>query len=449
MTRAQGKASTNGSRPFVLGTLESFTVPAWLAAEDRLHGEDWSSGRYFVEKAKRLEAAKLDFMFFLDTLAVRRRSDGSLAGALTHAATAPQHDPLPLISMLAGTTAHIGLVATASTTFYNPYQLARTFSTIDSLSGGRAGWNIVTSYERGEALNFGVELPDHDERYDRADEFLDLAKQLWAAWDPDAVVADIEAETYIDPDKVRSVDFVGRYYRSAGPLNTIRSPQGMPFLAQAGASPRGRDFAAKHAELTFVLPTDSFDDSKAARDDIRARAQRFGRDPGEISVIYGFNVIFERDGWDQDVPPQVTDAQIGAVLEQMSQGFDIDLSAFPLDQALPTDLPPSGVTSMFERLIEMARRGLTLRESLAAFSKPGDSTSLRGTPEQVAEQMIGFVDEVGGDGIMITNEMATNAAFLDDLTERLVPALREAGAIRHDYLPGATFRESMRSLRGG
>ncbi|HWI21053.1 MAG TPA: NtaA/DmoA family FMN-dependent monooxygenase [Baekduia sp.] len=447
MPRSQRKTSTNGSRPFVLGTLESFTVPAWLATQDRLHGEDWSSGRYFVEKAKRLEAAKLDFMFFLDTLAVRRRSDGSLAGALAHAATAPQHDPLPLISMLAGSTEHIGLIATASTTFYNPYQLARTFSTIDSLSGGRAGWNIVTSYEQGEALNFGIELPDHDERYDRADEYLELVQKLWAAWDPDAVVADLDTDTYIDPDKVRVVDFVGRYYRSAGPLNTIRSPQGTPFLAQAGASPRGRDFAAKHAELTFALPTDSFEDSKAARDDIRARAKRFGRSPDDISVVYGFNVIFEPDGWDPAVPPQITDAQIGAVLEQMSQGFDIDLSAFPLDQPLPTDLPPSGVESMFERLIETARRGLTLRETLAAFSKPGDSTSLRGTPEQIAEQMLEFMDEVGGDGIMITGEMASNAAFLDNLTERLVPALRAAGAIRSDYVPGATFRESVRSLR--
>ncbi|HWI21936.1 MAG TPA: NtaA/DmoA family FMN-dependent monooxygenase [Baekduia sp.] len=439
--------SANGTMPFVLGTLESFTVPAWLATQDRLHGQDWPSGRYHMEKAKRLEAAKLDFMFFLDTLAVRRRSDGSLAGALAHAATAPQHDPLPLISMLAGSTESIGLIATASTTFYNPYQLARTFSTIDSLSGGRAGWNIVTSYEQGEALNFGIELPDHDERYDRADEYLELVKQLWAAWEPDAVVADLEAETYIDPDKVRSVDFVGRYYRSRGPLNTIPSPQGMPFLAQAGASPRGRDFAAKHAELTFALPGDSFEDSRAVRDDIRARAQRFGRSPEEISVVYGFNVIFESDGWNPGGRPEITDAQIGAVLEQMSQGFDLDLSAFPLDEPLPTDLPPSGVTSMFERLMDTARRGVTLRETLAAFTKPGDSTSLRGTPEQVAEQMIEFMDEVGGDGIMITNEMATNAAFLDNLTERLVPALRAAGAVRRDYLRGATFRESVRRLR--
>ncbi|HWH26581.1 MAG TPA: NtaA/DmoA family FMN-dependent monooxygenase [Pseudolysinimonas sp.] len=438
---------TSQGRRFALGTLESFTVPAWLATDDRQHGADWWNGKYFVEKARRLEAAKLDFMFFLDTLAVRRRSDGSMAGALRYAATAPQHDPMYLLPLIAGATEHIGLIATASTTFYNPYQLARAFSTIDSLSNGRAGWNIVTSYEKGEALNFGLDdLPSHDERYDRADEYLDLVKALWQAWDPDALVADLDDDTYIDPSKVHEVDFEGHFYRSRGPLNTLRSPQGVPFLAQAGASERGRDFAAKHAELTFAIPS-SVDESRAVRDDLRDRASHAGRNPDDVRVVYGCNVIFESPGWDRKDLPLVTDTQVGAVLEQMSQGLNLDLSAFPLDKPLPADLPPSGLRTMFDLFIGAARQGQTLRESLVAFTKPRLKGAFRGTPEEIANQMLEFMDGVGGDGIMITNEMATNAEFLDLLTDGLIPILRAAGAIRSEYLPGATLRESLRALR--
>ncbi|HWH25989.1 MAG TPA: NtaA/DmoA family FMN-dependent monooxygenase [Pseudolysinimonas sp.] len=436
--------------PFALGLLHSFTPPAWLSTDDRLHGGDWWNGRYFVETAQRLEAACLDFMFFHDTQAVQRRADGSMAPALRWAATAPAHDPLVLLPILAYETRHIGLIGTASTTFNNPYQLARTFGTLDNIANGRIGWNIVTSYESDAALNFGMDaLPGRENRYDRADDFLDVTSKLWTAWEPDAVIADLETDTYVDGSKVHDVNHEGPFYKSKGPLNVMRSPQGVPYLAQAGASERGREFAAQHAEMVFSIAAGSIDEAREFRDDIRARAAAHGRDPDDIKVVYGCNVTFLPDDWDPNEPLPVTAAQFGSQLEWYSSALGIDLSLFPLDEPFPADTPPptAAIRTMFDMLVETGKNGMTLREAITAATKPRNPAGFRGTPEQVAEQMIEFMAGVGGDGIMISREWDYNALFLDNLTERLVPALQRAGATRTDYVEGATLRESMRGPR--
>ncbi|HWI22994.1 MAG TPA: NtaA/DmoA family FMN-dependent monooxygenase [Baekduia sp.] len=435
-------------QPFALGILQSFTPPAWLASDDRLHGGDWWDGDYYVETTKRLEDAEFDFVFYHDTLAVQRRSDGSMDAALRWAATAPAHDPLCLLPVLGRATDRIGLLGTASTTFSNPYQVARTFSTLDSLTRGRIGWNIVTSFEGDAAANFGLDvLPDHSERYDRADEFVEVTKKLWNAWEEGAVIADLESDTYVDASKVHSVDHVGKHFRSRGPLNTQRSPQVVPFLAQAGASPRGRDFAAKHAEFVFAVPGIDVDAAREIREDLRRRAELAGRDPDDLMVVFGCNVAFEPDDWDPEVPVPVTDAQFYSQLEWWSASINFDLATLPLDEPIPADLPGAGITSMFQTLAEMGRMGKTLRQSIESFAK--SRGGFRGTPEQVAGQMMDFMDAVGGDGIMLTREWEYNAAFLDAATDRMAPALVKAGVIGTETRTGNTLRARMRSIRHG
>ncbi|HWH25131.1 MAG TPA: NtaA/DmoA family FMN-dependent monooxygenase [Pseudolysinimonas sp.] len=442
------------TKKFSIGTLQQFSDPYWGRADYPADAPDWTTGQSFIDQARQLEEAKFDYVFFLDVQAVVRDTQGSMEAALKVASTAP--DPMYLLPLLAQATRHIGLIATASTTFYSPFMLARAFSTLDSIARGRVGWNIVTSYEEHEAKNYGLtETLPHAERYERADEFVEVARKLWESWEPDAVIRDLETMTYTDASRVHSVDHVGKYFRSQGPLVTSPSPQRVPFLAQAGASPRGRDFAAKHAELTFVNSAGvSTDDLKAARDDIRARAVSAGRNPDDINVTFSFLQQFLPDDFDQSLPVPISQQAYEFALLAMCQTLNLDLTAFPADEPFPVDTPPSGVTSMFENMIGASKRGLTLREAVTEQfvgvdpKMPArDAPGFHGTPEQVADKALEFMDAVGGDGIMLTGDIGSGDAFTERVTERFMPRLRAGGAIREDYVDGMTLRESMKSLR--
>ncbi|HWI22943.1 MAG TPA: NtaA/DmoA family FMN-dependent monooxygenase [Baekduia sp.] len=440
---------------FSLGILDAFTDPYWVEDTYPDGVGDWRTGQYYVDFVRQLEEAKVDFLFFLDIQAVVRGADGSMDAALK--VGSPMLDPMYLMPLLARATKHIGLISTASTTFYPPFMLARAFSTLDSISGGRIGWNIVTSYEEGEALNYGLtEVPEHDERYERADEFVELTRKLWESWEPEAVIRDVETHTYTDGSKVHSVDHVGRYFRSRGPLPTGRSPQGVPFLAQAGASPRGRDFASKHGELTFVNSAGvPIDDLRAIREDLRARARKQGRNPDELNVTYSVLQRFLPDDFDQNEPLAVSEREYEGALHMMSQSLNTDLSQFAADKPFPVDTPPTGLLSMFEDFVAASKRGLTLREAVIETfvgvdpNQPAkDAPGFHGTPEQVADKIIEFMDQVGGDGVMLTGRTGSGPEFQEQFVERFMPRLREAGVVRSDYVEGATLRESMRALRG-
>ncbi|HWH25772.1 MAG TPA: NtaA/DmoA family FMN-dependent monooxygenase [Pseudolysinimonas sp.] len=434
---------------FSLGVLANFGPPAWQAATGRLHGGDWWTGEYFITLAQRLEAAGVDFLFFLDTLAVRRDADGDIdAAALASTVAAPSHDPLPLLAAIAAATKKIGLIGTASTSFYPPYTLARVLSTLDSMSGGRIGWNVVNSFERSEAKNFGFDdLIDHGDRYERAEEYVELARKLWAAWDDDALVQNEATNTYVDASRVHSVDHEGQYFRVQGPLNVLPSPQRFPVIAQAGASERGLAFAAKNAELAFVLggDGDSLDGAIEARTQLRTRAAEFGRDPDSVKAVFPVNVVFLDREWDPAEGIPATDFQVEAAASWLSQSLDIDLLRYPMDEPFPLDVPPSGIRSMFSAFRALAEEGMPLRQAIVKTRYGGTgSTNFFGTPEQVAQQMISFMDVVGGDAMMLSATMQFTAADLDAITERLVPALRAAGVLRGDSVPeGATFRERL------
>ena len=423
---------------FHLGYFTKFGATSWPGTGKEF-GSQWADGSYHTELAKMLEAAKFDFMFFEDTVMVTDTYGGSMELDLRNAVLAPKNDPLPLLPVIAQGTDHIGLVATASTTFYPPYLLARTLSTIDSLTKGRAGWNIVTSSERNAAANFGLDkLPPPAVRYDIADEYLELARQLWDSWEEGALVADPETGVYVDHTKVHTINFEGEHFRSRGPLNTLRSPQGRPVLAQAGASERGRAFSAKNAEIILGLMKGGVAGMKAYREDIRRRVEAEGRDPDSVKVIYltPVNIIPEGGQVERTETQKRSDFEHNIVMS--SSSLDIDFSQFDLDKPVPEDLEAGGHTSALDQMKHASREyGLTLRQM---FDGPRGSSGMEfsGTPREVAEQMMAVMDEVGGDGFLIEGSGYNHQ--LPDLLNGVIPELQSAGAVRTEYV-GRTFRE--------
>src|SRR5882762_2931491 len=266
------------------GWLMNFTANEWNTPFGN-DGNPWN-GKFYIEMAQAMEKACFDYIMIEDTLMVSEAYGGNSEVYLKYATMAPKHDPAPLAAIMAAATSKMGVVATMSTTFYPPFLLARLCSTLDSIAEGRFGWNIVTSGEDRAAQNFGMEkLTEHDLRYDIADEYVDLVCQLWDSWEPDAVVLDRDTGVYADGAKVHTIDFQGRYYKSRGPLNTVRAPQGRPVFVQAGGSPRGREFAAKYADSIIATAT-GIEGMKAYRDDVRARMAVHGRKPDDCKVLF-------------------------------------------------------------------------------------------------------------------------------------------------------------------
>ena len=429
---------------FHLGYFTKFGATSW-PGDGKEFGSRWTDGSYHKELAKMLEAAKFDFVFFEDSLIVGDRYANSMELDLKNATLSPKLDPMPLLPLMAQETSHIGLVATASTTFYPPYLLARLLSTIDSLTNGRAGWNMVTSSERNAAMNFGMDkLLPPNERYDIADEFVELVKKLWDSWEEGALVADTETGVYVDHTKVHTVNFEGKHFRSRGPLNTLRSPQGYPVLAQAGASERGRQFSSKNAEVVLGMMTGGVKGMKAYRQDIRDRAEAQGRNPDDIKVFFLTPVeIFPEDG----ERPEMTEAEKQASFEHnivmASSSLDVDFSLYDVDAPVPQDIVAGGHTSALEFMKKAGREeGKSLRDLFSA-GKGASGMDFSGTVEQVAEKMMAVMDEVGGDGFLI--EGSGYNRQLPDLVNGVIPALQKAGAVRTEYR-GTTLRDILREF---
>jgi len=429
---------------FHLGYFTKFGATSW-PGDGAEFGSQWADGSYHKELAKVLEAAKFDFVFFEDSLIVGDRYANSMELDLKNATLAPKLDPLPLLPVMAQETSHIGLIATASTTFYPPYLLARLLSTIDSLTKGRAGWNMVTSSERNAALNFGMDkLLPPTERYDIADEFVELVKQLWDSWEDGALVANTETGVYVDHTKVHTINFEGKHFRSRGPLNTLRSPQGYPVLAQAGASERGRDFSSKNAEVVLGMMTGGVPGMKAYRQDIRERAAKQGRNPDDIKVLFLTPVNIYPEG---GKAPGMTESEKQAAFEHnivmASSSLDVDFSQYDLDVPVPQDIVAGGHTSALDFMKKAGREeGKSIRD-LFSTGKGASGMDFSGTAEEVAEKMMSVMDEVGGDGFLI--EGSGYNRQLPDLVNGVVPALQRAGAVRTEYT-GETLREILREF---
>ncbi len=413
----------------------NFTPDEWRTPFGQ-GGAPWD-GKFYVEMAQTLERACFDYIMIEDKLMVPQAFGGTTELALRNAMMVPKHDPAPLAVAMGMATSRLGVVATMSTLAYPPFLLARLCSTIDGLTGGRFGWNIVTSAEDLAAQNFGIDkLPPRALRYEMADEYMEVVNKLFASWDADAVVLDHAAGIYADHTKVRPIDHVGKFYKVRGPLNTVPSPQGRPVYVQAGGSPRGRDFAARHADSIISVASGPAS-MKAFRDDIRARAAAAGRDPDDVKVLFCVTPMLgetaqdahERQARMVNEPYFITD-----ILASISAITEIDFAQFDLDKPLPERLVTNGEQGSLDKFQEWGS-GKTLRE-LAVGGAGGlvSSVELIGTPDQVADQMAAVMAEVGGDGFLITTPtLRVSRRYLVEIADGLVPALQRRGLTRTKY----------------
>ena len=427
------------SKPFHLGWFCNFTAGEWNAAFAPTQSP-WD-GKFYVEMAQALERACFDYIMLEDTLMVSEAWRGTAEGTLRWALQAPKHDPLPLAAMIGSATTRLGVVATMSTMAYPPFMLARLATTLDHICGGRFGWNIVTTGEDTAAQNFGMErLPEREDRYAMADEYVELVTQLFASWDPDAVVMDRERGVYADHTKVRPIDFKGTYFSCRGPLNTVPSPQGKPVFVQAGGSPRGRGFAARVAD-SIIATANGTEGMKAYRDDVRARAAAGGRDPDGIKVlflVYPVIGVTEADAEAKHRRMVEAPGFIEAGLAMTGTVTDIDFSQYDLDQPLPGKLTTNGEQGSLDKFQQWGS-GKTLRQ--LASERYDGGLRLVGTPEVVARRMGEAMEAIGGDGFLISTpfQLSSRQRVLE-ITEGLVPALQRQGLVRTQY-QGTTLRE--------
>ena len=396
--------------------------------------------RHYAELARRAEAAKFDAIFLADSVGVRNTDLASLS----RTARSDHFEPLTLLSALAAVTEKIGLIATVSTTYNEPYHVARKFASLDHISGGRSGWNLVTSSGQGEAQNFNLdEHVEHARRYARAAEFHDVVLGLWDSWEDDAFLRDKPSGQYFDPAKLHPLRHRGEHFSVRGPLNVSRSPQGRPVGVQAGASPAGRDLAARTAEVIFVAHQ-TFDEAQAFYRDIKGRAVEYGRDPDDIKIMPGIFPVIGRTQAEaeekfarlQDLIHPVVGVQL---LSNMIGGFD--LSGYPVDGPLPDIPETNGGKSRQQLLIDLARRdNLTIRQLYLRIAGARGHQQVVGTPQSVADQLQQWFEEDGADGFNIMSPWLPGG--LDDFIELALPELRRRGLFRSEY-EGATLRQHL------
>jgi FMN-dependent oxidoreductase (nitrilotriacetate monooxygenase family) len=422
------------AKPFHLAWFGNFTTPEWNGPYAGNDPYAWTNGDFYVDMARSLERAGFDYFMIEDSLMVSDIYGGTAELELKHARYAPKHDPMPLIPLMAKATKHMGFIATASATFYPPFMLARMMSTLDHLTEGRVGWNIVTSSEDRAAQNFGYDkLPEHDLRYEMAAEYVDIVTQLWDAWAPDAVVMDPETGRYADHTKVHPINYRGKFHSVRGPLNTLRSPQGRPVICQAGGSPKGRAFAARNADTLLAIPA-GVAEMKAYRDDIRARAAEYGRNPDDLKVMFVVTPILGATEEEAQQRKAERDANLQYNLElqlvHMAAIMEIDMSPFGLDEPLPDHITTNGHQSSLNQFLA-ANQGKTLREAASEW-RIAESVELVGTPASVADQMEEVMDEVGGDGFLFFGQPVSRR-YLNEICEGLAPALQKKGLVRTTY----------------
>jgi alkanesulfonate monooxygenase len=388
--------------------------------------------------AARLEEAKFDAFFMADHLAVLNMP----VEALKRSHTVTSFDPLTLLPALAVGTKHLGLIATASTTFEPAYMIARRFASLDHISGGRAGWNIVTTSNPDAALNFGLdEHMEHDERYARAREFYDVVTGLWDSWADDAFVRDVESGVFFDPEKLHVLNHSGRYLKVRGPLNVARPIQGWPVIVQAGASDAGRQLAAETAEVVFAAGSRLADDQAFYRD-VKARAEGAGRDPDGIKILPGaFVVVGDSDDEAREKRFKLDSlVHYESAIASLSIALGTDAAKFDPDAPLP-EIPPSNQSqSSRARVVGLARRdGLTVRQ-LAQRLGGYAGLGFVGTPKTIADQMEQWFVERGCDGFNVMFPYLP--AGLDDFVDKVVPELQRRGLFRREY-EGPTLRDNL------
>jgi alkanesulfonate monooxygenase len=394
---------------------------------------------FYVHLARRAEQGLFDLVFLADGVGLRQRDEP--AGSLSRSNQNVELEPLTMLSAVAMMTRHIGLIATASTTYNEPYHIARKFGSLDHISRGRAGWNIVTSWSEAEAKNFNREQHlDYDTRYDRAAEFVEVVKGLWDSWDDDAFVHDKESGQFFDPGKMHVLNHRGKHFQVRGPLTVARCPQGWPVLVQAGASDQGQEIAAASADIVFTAQVE-LASAKAYYASVKDRLSRHGRAPDDILLLPGLLPIAGR-----------TEAEARAKFQQLQDlihplvglahvyGPMGDLSGFPLDGPVPEPIDPE-MRSRAAVLLEHARaNNLTIRQLYLAASSGRGHRTVIGTPAHIADSMQEWLEAEAADGFNIVPSHLPVA--LDDFVELVIPELQRRGLFRTAY-EGRTLRENL------
>ncbi|MFB9950729.1 LLM class flavin-dependent oxidoreductase [Rhizobium puerariae] len=396
----------------------------------------------YIELARIAEAAKFDAIFLADGLEVRLENLDA-ASRKAHTGLLP-FEPITLLSALAATTTNIGLIATASASFTEPFNLARQFASLDRLSKGRAGWNLVTSPDPGAGLNFGRENQiAHRDRYAMAEEFADVVLGLWNSWEDDAFIRDRENGRYFDPGKLHVLNHQGRYFQVKGPLNVPRSPQGHPVLVQAGASDPGRELAARTAEVVFAAQI-TLEEATTYYADVKSRMPTYGRSPDDLKIMPGiFPVVGRSEAEAQDKFEALQEKihpEVGVdTLSRFSGGFDV--SGHPLDGPFP-DFPETNGTKSRQRLVvDLARReNLTIRQLYLRIAGARGHWQVVGTPEHIADVLEERFDNYGADGFNVMPPIMPGG--LRDFAELVIPELQRRGRFRTDY-EGRTLRENL------
>ncbi len=398
--------------------------------------------RHYAQLARTAERGRFDFLFLPDSAAVRGTDMTVLSrSAIRYVA---QLEPLSLLSALAAGTEHIGLTGTFSSTYNEPYHVARKVASLDHISGGRAGWNMVTSQNPDEGYNFGFDSqPDHDTRYARAEEFADVVKGLWDSWEDDAFVRDKESGLFFDPAGVHPLEHRGEHFAVRGPLNVPRTPQGHPVTLQSGSSEPGRELAARTADVVFTAQS-SLGSAKLYYADVKSRLAKHGREPGDLQVLVG---VFPFVGSTHQEAVEkferlqsLIDPVVGLALLGSELG-GVDLSGHSLEGPLP-ELPPSNAgKSRRELLIDLAaRESLTLRQLFERVAGSRGHSELVGSGSEVADQLEAWIDQGAADGFIVMPPQLPSG--LDDFVDLVVPELQRRGRMRTGY-EGTTLRKHL------
>lgn len=414
-------------------------VAAWRHPDAHYH-----SGTSFadmVETAQLAEKGKFDFLFLADTAAVNLEGSADVRGRMGKVV---KFEPMTILSALAPLTKHLGFVATSTTTFNEPYTLARQFASLDQISGGRAAWNLVTSNNEQDALNYSrTEHLAHSDRYERAIEFAEVVTGLWDSWDADAFIRDKESGVFYDTAKMHVLNHKGKHFQVRGPLNVACSPQGRPVLVQAGASGTGRDVAARLAEVVFTAAT-TFDQAKEFYTDVMARLPRFGRSQDAVKVMPGFYPVVaatQSEAQEKyDYLQSLIQKPVGISILEHTIGVH-DLDKLPLDGPVPEMPDTNGPLSRQRLLLEQAKRDkLTFWELCLANAGPRGHALSIGTPKQVADEMEHWFLDGAADGFNVMP--AWTPGSLKDFVDLVIPELQRRGLFRTEY-EAMTLRENL------
>lgn len=382
---------------------------------------------FYKEAAQTAEKGKLDMLFISDALSLTE---------LSHPSELVRFEPLTLIAALSASTSRIGLAATASTTYNEPFHVARKFASIDHLSKGRAAWNVVTSYYEGEAGNFGLEKhPPHEERYERAGEFVQVVQKLWDSWEKDALIRDKKSGVYFDKTKLHAVHHKGKYYAVRGPLNASSPPQGRPVLIQAGSSAQGVSFAANTAEVIFTAQQ-TLQEAQAFYRSMKAKVKELGRNPEHVLILPGVSPVIGRSAKEAREKYEVLQQLIApeVALDFLSDYLGgLDLAAYDLDGPLPDVVPETnGNQSRRKLILDLARREqLTIRELAKRIAGSRGHRMIYGSPEEIADQLQEWFEQGGADGFNLM--FPYYPGLLEQFVEQVVPILQHKGLFRTEY----------------